>query len=180
LRSLRRFAPFFPLEKDDAGAGFLRFLGEKGGKSLTLSRSRCHLTGVSTRPLAMYHRQITTSIRTKMPHPIALILTLLIGAGIGWFTLTPPGEGSTPLPLTDKQLHALAFGLLVLPVALTRPRALWWLAPLALAYGAMIELIQPSVGRSGEWADLWADALGIALVCGLGVLRGRSHAGART
>jgi VanZ family protein len=107
-----------------------------------------------------------------MPHPVAVILTLLIGAGIGWFTLTPPGESSTPLPLTDKQLHALAFGLLVLPVALTRPRALWWLAPLALAYGAMIELIQPSVGRTAEWADLLADGVGTAVVCALGALRG--------
>jgi len=179
LAHLRRFAPIFPVEKDDAGAGFLRFLGEKGDKSLTLSPSGGHLTGVSTRPIAMYPRQITPSIRSHMPHPVALILTLLIGAGIGWFTLTPPGESSTPLPLTDKQLHALAFGLLVLPVALTHPRALWWLAPLALAYGAMIELIQPSVGRSGEWADLLADGVGIALTCGLGLLRRRLAASAR-
>lgn len=115
-----------------------------------------------------------------MPNPIVLFFTLLIGAGIGWFTLTPPGEASTPLPLTDKQLHALAFGLLVLPVALTRPHALWWLAPLALAYGAVIEVIQPSVGRTGEWADLLADGLGIALVCGLGGLRARLIRSART
>ncbi|WP_306151615.1 VanZ family protein [Roseovarius sp. MMSF_3281] len=115
-----------------------------------------------------------------MPHPIALILTLLTGAIIGWFTLTPPGETGSALPLTDKQLHALAFGLLVLPVALTRPRALWWLAPLALLYGAVIELIQPGVGRTGEWADLLADGLGIALACGLGVLRGWRPKAART
>lgn len=108
-----------------------------------------------------------------MPHPTALVLTLLIGAAIGWFTLTPPGQTGGPLPLTDKQLHALAFGLLVLPVALARPRALLWLAPLALAYGAAIELIQPSVGRTSEWADLLADALGIALACGLGFIRSR-------
>ncbi|MRU14882.1 VanZ family protein [Roseovarius sp. A21] len=115
-----------------------------------------------------------------MPYPIALFLTLLIGAVIGWFTLTPPGEAGAPLPLTDKQLHALAFGLMVLPVALTRPRALYWIAPLALLYGAVIEVIQPSVGRSGEWADLLADGLGIALVCGLGALRGRVFKAART
>jgi len=115
-----------------------------------------------------------------MHHPIALSVTLLIGAGIGWFTLTPPGEAGTPLPLTDKQLHALAFGLLVLPAALTRPRALLWLAPLALLYGAAIEVIQPSVGRTGEWADLLADGVGIALVCGLGALRGRLLKAART
>lgn len=114
-----------------------------------------------------------------MPHAIALFLTLLIAAAIGWFTLTPPGPPGGPLPLTDKQLHALAFGLLVMPVALTRPRALVWLAPVALLYGASIELIQPSVGRTGEWADLLADALGIALVCGLGLLRSRLRPSAR-
>ena len=108
-----------------------------------------------------------------MPLPIPLFITLVIAAGIGWFTLTPPGPSGLPLPLTDKQLHALAFGLLVLPVALTRPRALYWLAPLALAFGALIEVIQPSVGRTGEWPDLLADGLGIAVVCGLGYLRAR-------
>lgn len=115
-----------------------------------------------------------------MPKALIVFLTLLIGAVIGWFTLTPPGPPGGPLPLTDKQLHALAFGLLVLPVALTRPRALWWLAPLALAYGAVIEVIQPSVGRTGEWADLLADGVGIALVCGLGVLQSRVTRSTRT
>ena len=115
-----------------------------------------------------------------MPHAIALFLTLLIGAAIGWFTLTPPDPPGSPLPLTDKQLHALAFGILVLPVALSRPRALLWLAPLALAYGAAIELIQPSVGRTGEWTDLWADGVGIAVACGLGLLRSRFGKGSTT
>ena len=105
-----------------------------------------------------------------MPHPAILLVTLLIGAVIGWFTLTPPGLPGGPLPLTDKQLHALAFGLLILPVALTRRRALLWLAPLALLYGAVIEVIQPGVGRTGEWADLLADGVGIALACAVGYL----------
>jgi hypothetical protein len=108
-----------------------------------------------------------------MTRLITLFITLVIGAMIGWFTLTPPAPSGAPLPLTDKQLHALAFGLLILPVALTHPRALWWLAPLALVYGAVIEVIQPSAGRNAEWADFLADGVGVAFACGLGYLRVR-------
>lgn len=91
---------------------------------------------------------------------LALIATCAIALIIGVGTLSPP-SGSEPLPLTDKQLHFLAFALLALPLGWVRPRWVLWLIPLALAYGASIELIQPSVGRSGDWGDLLADGLGI-------------------
>ena len=91
---------------------------------------------------------------------LAQALTCAIAVAIGWGTLSPPGSG-TPLPLTDKQLHFLAFAALALPLGWVRPRWALWLIPVALAFGAAIELIQPFVGRSGEWGDLMADGLGI-------------------
>lgn len=105
---------------------------------------------------------------------LALILTALIAAIIGKGTLSPPGNGA-PLPLTDKQLHAIAFALLVLPLGWVRPRWALALAIMAFGFGSLIELLQPRIGRSGEWADLWADTFGIAL----GLLPGQLRRSAR-
>ena len=108
----------------------------------------------------------------RMRHLPAL-LTLLVALGIGWGTLNPPGPPGPPLPLTDKQLHALAFALLVLPLGWADIRHAVWLAPLALAYGGAIELVQPFVGRGAEWGDLLADGIGIGLGLAPGALRAR-------
>ncbi len=101
---------------------------------------------------------------------LAMTLTALLALAIGFATLTPlsiPGP-----PGGDKLHHLLAFGGLVLPGTALRPR--WWaaLAGFALAYGGLIEIVQPYVGRFGEWSDFLADGLG-ALV---GVLAGKALA----
>jgi len=95
----------------------------------------------------------------------ACCLTVFFATIITLGALNPPGNGGSALPFTDKQLHFIAFFVLTLPLAMARPRWMLWFAPLALAYGAAIELIQPSVGRSGDVADFAADALGV--LCGL-------------
>ncbi|MFG6468878.1 VanZ family protein [Roseateles sp. BYS87W] len=76
----------------------------------------------------------------------------------------PPAQATTGW---DKSNHALAFASL----AFCGVWALWreprqWpaLAGAVLAYGGAIEVAQSFLPpRSGEWADLLADALGIAL-----------------
>lgn len=108
----------------------------------------------------------TPQPRTKAR--LAGLLTLIVAGIIAAGTLIPPAPDAAPLPLTDKQLHALAFAALVLPLGWLRPRHALWLAPLALGYGGAIELLQPLVGRSAEWGDLLADAIGI----GAGLLPG--------
>ena len=104
---------------------------------------------------------------------IALALTLMIAALILWGTLSPPGPPGPGLPLSDKQMHALAFALLVLPLGWQNIRHTVWLFPEALALGGAIELVQPMVGRGAEWADFLADALGIATGLAPGWLRRR-------
>lgn len=73
--------------------------------------------------------------------------------------------------LQDKLIHALAYALLSLLIylALTKPTA-WvrnpvtWTIVIALCYGASDEWHQHFVdGRSAEWADLVADAVGIVV-----------------
>lgn len=96
-----------------------------------------------------------------------------------------------PHGYTDKIQHAVAWlGLaLVLLVALrvTRPpldRARYTLAwSLLVVYGALVEALQMLVpGRSAEWLDLAADALGAAVGCAvmLGLERFHDRALGRT
>ena len=65
------------------------------------------------------------------------------------------GEGGV-----DKLVHFLAFAALVMPMAYARRLPLFLIILAGTAYGGLIELIQPYVGRSGEWGDLLADGSG--------------------
>lgn len=96
--------------------------------------------------------------------PTALIALAILHATLG---SAPPDLGGSHL---DKLAHAGAFALLVLPLASVLPpgRALAGVALAAVALGGAIELIQPTVGRSAEWLDFWANTLGVLLALGLG------------
>jgi len=90
---------------------------------------------------------------------LALTLTAVIAITIAFATLyrvsLQIGVG------TDKIYHFLAFAALCAPVALLYRRALFWLAPTAIAFGGLIELIQPYVNRTGDWLDFAADVAGV-------------------
>ena len=92
---------------------------------------------------------------------LAIVIAILTLAP----SLRPPDLGGP-----DKLYHAIAFGALMLPCAILYPRSLAWLLPAALAFGGAIEIIQPWVGRSGEWADLVADAVGIGIAMPVGLV----------
>ena len=70
----------------------------------------------------------------------------------------------------DKLYHFLAFAALVLPSALFDRRDMLWIAVSALALGAIIEVIQPSFGRSADMQDWIADIAGVALGIALALL----------
>ncbi|WP_297772146.1 VanZ family protein [uncultured Roseovarius sp.] len=94
---------------------------------------------------------------------MAYLLTALIAALIALLTLTPQMPGPPGFPGVDKLAHSVAFLLLVFPISVTRPRK-WRIVGLwAMCYGALIEIVQPHVGRSAEWADLLADGVGVAI-----------------
>ncbi|MEQ8902407.1 MAG: VanZ family protein [Roseovarius sp.] len=89
-------------------------------------------------------------------------LTLALALIIAVLTLTPSSvQGG--VPGLDKLAHFLAFGALAAPLAFAYPRHWRAVALVVLAYGGMIEIVQPFTGRSAEWADLLADGLGAFL-----------------
>ena len=85
--------------------------------------------------------------------------TLLVAFALCVTTLSP-GMPSVGPPGSDKWQHFAGFALLALPLGYARPRWGWCIVLGAAAFGGMIELIQPSVGRGAEWADLAADIAG--------------------
>jgi len=98
----------------------------------------------------------------------ALILTLGLGAIIFVVTMVPV-ETPPPVPGTDKLHHLVAFAALTLPCAALWPRALPWILPCIVAEAALIEIVQPYVGRLRELSDFVADVkgIGIGLAAGL-------------
>jgi VanZ family protein len=100
---------------------------------------------------------------------MAIALTIFLAAVIGVLTLLPL-ETPEVLPGSDKIHHVLGFAALAFPSAFLFPKLVRWIAPLALAYGALIEVVQPYVGRIGEASDFWADAIGVLIGLGLGLV----------
>lgn len=86
----------------------------------------------------------------------------LIAATMLVLSLLPNPPGPAGL-LTDKQLHAIAFGTLTLWFAgIYSRRRYGWLALVMLAFGVLIEVAQMGVSRRvSEWGDIFADGVGI-------------------
>ena len=88
-------------------------------------------------------------------------VTIVLAVVIAVLTLAPmPSGGPTG---ADKIYHVLAFACLAFPLPLVRPRLAVWVILGVIAYGGMIEMIQPFFGRQAEWADLVADGVGALL-----------------
>ena len=88
------------------------------------------------------------------------LLTLIFLVMILIGTLSPRDIIVTPDLGSDKNYHFLAFALLVIPLTFQNLKNAYWLLPVAVVFGAIIELLQPHLGRHGELNDLYADAFG--------------------
>lgn len=101
---------------------------------------------------------------------LAVAVTLVLTVVILLLALAPPRPEDSG-GINDKSLHFAAFATLVLLCAIFLSRYLVWVAPLALAFGGAIELLQPRFGRDASWADFLSDALGVTagVVVGLAV-----------
>ncbi len=96
-----------------------------------------------------------------------LVITLLVLLLITGLSLWPLAQLPV-IPGSDKTHHVLAYTVLMLPSALRQPRYWLWMAAAFIAYGGMIELLQPLSNRYAEWLDFAANSSGVLLGALLG------------
>ena len=113
-------------------------------------------------------RLLAANIPDLRAKKIDIYATIIIAFAIGLATLTPVEKLPT-VSGSDKLYHLISFAIFTLPIAIIRPKAMWVILSLSIAYGGAIEIIQPLVNRNCELADLIADACGSVL----GILAGK-------
>jgi hypothetical protein len=97
-----------------------------------------------------------------------LIITAFLLTVIATLSLWPV-INLPQVPGSDKTHHFIAYGILMLPVALRKPKHWLWITLGFAAFSGLIELIQPYVNRYGEWLDMAANVT--CLACGIAVAR---------
>ena len=98
------------------------------------------------------------AILTKNWISITLLLMVIISIG----SLIPLPK-LPELPGKDKSLHFMAYALLALPVSWAKPKNMYIILIFFVLYSGVIEVIQPYVNRYGEWLDLLANSMGVAI-----------------
>ena len=98
-------------------------------------------------------------MRKYLDIPLTLILTAVLIVAMLWPINQPP-----PAPDgSDKVVHLIAFAALAFPLARTGRFGLIPVFVGASTFGGLIELIQPSFGRSADMQDWIADIAGVGL-----------------
>ena len=99
-------------------------------------------------------------------------VTLLIASAILTLMLSPqvlllPGASFEGV---DLAYHLVAFAALMLPSAFLDPAGLKLSFPAGITLGALIEILQPLVGRNASGLDLIADVVGLAVGFSIGTV----------
>lgn len=104
-------------------------------------------------------------MRRYLDIPLTAAMTTVLTVAMLWPLETPP-----PAPGgSDKLVHFIAFAALVFPLARTGRFGFIRVLISASAFGAIIELIQPSFNRSAELSDWIADTSGALIGIGFGL-----------
>jgi VanZ family protein len=105
-------------------------------------------------------------VRKYLDIPLTLFVTTVLTVAMLWPINQPP-----PAPDgTDKLVHLIAFAALAFPLARTGRIGLVPVFVGASIFGGLIEIIQPSFGRSADMQDWVADIAGVALGIALALL----------
>ena len=112
-------------------------------------------------------------MRKYLDIPLTMIVTAVLTVAMLWPMHQPPLAPDG----TDKIVHLIAFAALAFPLARTDRFGLIPVFFGASAYGGIIEVIQPSFGRSADMQDWVADIAGVVLGIVLALLyrRLRNH-----
>ena len=113
---------------------------------------------------SVQHRY-TLGMRKYLDIPLTVAVTTVLTVAMLW-----PLEAPSPAPEgSDKLFHFMAFATLAFPLARTGRFDLLPVFVGASAFGAIIELIQPTFNRSADLNDWVADTLGVLVGIGLGL-----------
>ena len=96
--------------------------------------------------------------------PAVQTVGFIIGGLIISLATLLPAENLPSTPGSDKLHHVIGFGGWALMCAFGPFKRFVYMTLFIIFWGGMIELIQPSVNRYGEWLDFYADAFGALLV----------------
>lgn len=120
--------------------------------------------GIGVQVRAM--RRLPTTVRAGV---FALATGLILYASLS------PSEALPSVSVWDKAQHALSWGALTVLGLASWPAWRWAVAAYALGLGAVVEVGQATMGlgRTGDLADLGADAVGIGATLGAWALFGR-------
>ena len=104
-------------------------------------------------------------MRKYLDIPLTVVVTSVLTTAMFWPLEAPPPapEGS------DKLVHLIAFAALAFPLARTGRFGAIPVLIGAIAFGGLIELIQPTFNRSADVNDWVADTLGVLIGIGLGL-----------
>ena len=110
-------------------------------------------------------------MRKYLDIPLTVAVTTALTIAMLWPLEAPPlaPEGS------DKLAHFIAFAALAFPLARTGRLGLLPVFIGGSAFGAIIELMQPTFNRSAELSDWVADTLGVLIGIGLGLAYRRAR-----
>ena len=92
----------------------------------------------------------------------AMALTILMVSLICVGTLTSFSQ-AVEVPGSDKWHHFLAFAFLTTPLICVKVAYWRIIIPFALIFGAVIEVIQPYLNRSGDIYDFYANPTGVLI-----------------
>jgi hypothetical protein len=93
-----------------------------------------------------------------------IVITVFTLAVITLLSLYPL-ENLPSVPGNDKTHHFIAYGALMFPTALRKPKYWQFICLFFICWSGAIELLQPYVNRYGEWLDMAANSA--AIVCSL-------------
>ena len=105
-------------------------------------------------------------MRKYLDIPLTLAVTLTLTVAM----LQPINQPPTGPDGSDKVVHLIAFAALALPLARTGRIGLVPVLIGASVFGGLIELLQPSFGRSADMQDWIADIAGAGLGIALALL----------
>ena len=100
---------------------------------------------------------LLTSIRTYW------VATTLFTLSVITLLSLYPQESLPLVPGGDKSHHLIAYCALMFPTALRKPKYWQFICLFFICFSGVIELVQPYINRQGEWWDMAANTIGIAL-----------------